>query len=142
MLWDVDLNPNISKVILPPPGSFQSRLASPDIDTSISTYWDKSDLNPNVPFDGIELARRTLWLEDDLNYLCGRYYLTDEAHYPEIIDLSKYPEEKRDIYAKTAREFYFKVFEPKDIDDEEDDTISSESDLDDLDDDDFDIDST
>ena len=92
---------------------------------------------------GLDLCRRTLWLQDDLHFLCRKYDLEDECHYPEILDLEKYPEEKRDIYAKTAREFYFKVFVPKpDDEDEEDDDELLSSDSDFLDDDDFDIDST
>ena len=93
-----------------------------------------------------------MWLQDDLEFLCKKYYLIDECeihkdlmvdgceHHQEVIDTSKYPEDKQELYAKTAREFYFKVFEPKETEDDEDtEIISSDSDLDD---DDFDIDST
>lgn len=141
MLWDYDLSPAVHKVKLPPPGSFQSRLAAPDSDTSFSTSWGWEDLNPDIPVAGIELARRTVWLQDDLFYICRKYYMESEEPYPEILDLTKYPEDKRDIYAKTARTFHFITFMPKDIEDEEE-VVSSDSDLDDLDDDDFDIDST
>ena len=93
-----------------------------------------------------------MWLQDDLEFLCKKYYLIDECeihkdlmvdgceHHQEVIDTSKYPEDKQELYAKTAREFYFKVFEPKETEDDEDtEIISSDSDLYD---DDFDIDST
>lgn len=98
-------------------------------------------MNPDMPSTGLDLCRRTLWLQDDLHYLCRRYDLDGECHYPEIIDLSNIPEEKQDRYAKTAREFYFKVFTRKDVD-EPDEPISSDSDLDPDEDDDFDFDST
>jgi len=153
MLWDVDLSALKGKedrihvppkVILPPSGAQFPRMAAPQETILPSeTSWDKDKLNPGVPAEGgIDLCRRTLWFQDDLNFLCKKYYLMDECKfYPEIIDLTKYPEEKRSIYAKTAREFYFKVFEPKETEDDEDiEIISSDSDLDD--DDDFDIDST
>ena len=96
-----------------------------------------------MPSDyGIDLCRRTLWFQDDLEFLCKRYYLESECvFYPEIGDVSNIPPEKHNIYSKTAREFYFKVFEPKERD-EDDEVVSSDSDLDDLDSTDFDFDST
>ena len=110
--------------------------------TTIPIGWDWDDLNPDVPDGGLELCRRTCWLQDDLFFLCQRYNLDGEYHAKEIIDLSKYPEEKRPIYEKTARDFYFKVFDPKDRGDEEpdDDFDSSDTDLSDMDE--FDPDST
>ena len=74
-------------------------------------------------------------------FLCQRYYLDDEYHSTEVIDVSRYPDEKKDIYAKTAREFYFRTFVPKYVD-EDVELVSSDSDLDDLDSTDFDFDST
>lgn len=94
-----------------------------------------------MPQDGIDLCRRTCWLMDDLHFLGKRYDFIGQEEYPEIIDLSKYPEEKWDIYRKTARTFCFKVFRPKDIDEEDEEIISSDSDLE-PDDDDMEIDST
>ena len=157
MLWDYDLSAlvkgerilNPGKVILPPPMSGKSpRLGIVLNEDSDNTRWDKNDINPAFDKEnGIDLCRRTCWLADDLLFLGKKYYLINQeeypdlqTEYPEIIDLSKYPEEKRDIYAKTARTFCFKVFEPKDIEDEDDEIISSDSDLDDFDG--FDIDST
>ena len=151
MLWDVDLSAikgdggdritTPPKVILPPAGArYNKRLPGPQ---TPDTSWDVDQLNPDVPAEGgLDLCRRTLWLIDDLEFLCKKYTLVDECPYPEIIDLSKYPDEKKEIYAKTAREFYFKVFEPLDdeMDDCCDEPASSDSGL--LDDDDFDIDST
>lgn len=72
---------------------------------------------------------------DDLNFLCRRYELVDEcACFPEVVDVSKVPDDRKDRWAKTAREFYFKIFSPKDdIDEDEegdDSTISSDSELD------------
>ena len=66
----------------------------------------------------------------------------DEYHAKEILDLSKYPEEKQDIYVKTARDFYFKVFEPTERPDEEpeDEYESTDTDLSFMDE--FDDDST
>ena len=148
MLWDVDLSALKGderihvppKLILPPEGAQFPRLAAPDLKPS--TSWDMNKLNPGVPSEGgLDLCRRTLWFQDDLEFLCKKYYLMDECKfYPELVDVSKYPEDKQELYAKTAREFYFKVFEPKETEDDEDtEIISSDSDLDD---DDFDIDST
>lgn len=152
MLWDVDLSIlkgderiyNPPKVILPPEGAQypKPRMGVTDQESLPDTSWGKGELNPDIPqFGGVDLCRRTLWFQDDLNFLCKKYYLMDECKcFPEILDLEKYPEEKRDIYAKTAREFYFKIFEPKEVEDDDDtEVISSDSDLDD---DDFDIDST
>lgn len=152
MLWDVDLSALKGedrihvppKVILPPVGAQFPRLpASPEGNTLPETSWNTDKLNPDIPPEGgIDLCRRTLWFQDDLNFLCKKYYLMDECvFYPEQVDVSKYPEDKKDLYAKTAREFYFKIFEPKETEDDEDtEIISSDSDLDG--DDDFDIDST
>lgn len=106
-------------------------------------------MNPAVPFSGVDLSRMSCWwLTDDLLFLGKRYYLIGQEEYPdiqeeypEIIDLSKYPEDKQEIYAKTARTFCFKLFDPKESDDEE--LISSDSDLDSTyEDDDFYLDST
>jgi hypothetical protein len=111
--------------------------------TSQQLGWNWNDLNPDVPENGLELCRRTCWLQDDLFFLCQRYNLEGEYHSKEIIDISKYPEEKQGIYEKTARDFYFKVFDPKDIEDEDDedgDFDSTDTDISDMDD--FDIDST
>jgi len=78
------------------------------------TRWDENDLNPDMDKEnGIDLCRRTCWLMDDLLFLGKKYYLVGQEEYPELIDVSKYPEEKQDIYAKTARTFCFKIFEPK-----------------------------
>lgn len=60
----------------------------------------------------------------------------------EIIDLSKYPEEKWQIYEKTARTFYFKIFDPRGEVDPDPDPEWGSSDTDLLDMDDFDMDST
>jgi hypothetical protein len=150
MLWDYDLSAlvkgnrilNPSKVILPNvrPDSMSSRLAAPQAEQiDLSTYWDGNDLNPMMDKEkGIDLCRRTCWLTDDLLFLGKKYYLVGQEEYPEIIDLSKYPEDKRDIYAKTARTFCFKVFEPKEQPDDE--VISSDSDLDDMDSTEIDLD--
>lgn len=145
MLWDVDLSVlngdtriyEPTKCILPPRS--ESRLPVKDEKPG----WGRDQLNPDFPETGLDLCRRTLWFQDDLNFLCKKYYLDDECEFfPEILDLDKYPEAKRDIYAKTAREFYFKVFTPKDTDEEDDDedVASSESDFDE--DDGFDSDGT
>ena len=56
-----------------------------------------------------------MWFEnfqDDLYFLCTRYSLIDEYNATEQIDVSGMNDEKAEIYKKTAREFYFKVFEP------------------------------
>lgn len=97
--------------------------------------WDRDDLNPDVPEEGVELTRTTLWLIDDLEFLCKRYYVCGQHQSKEIIDLSKYPEEKWPIYEKTARDFYFKVFAPNDNPDDPDEPSSSDSDWDSTDDD-------
>lgn len=141
MLWDYDLDPKAGKVILPPMADLEPRLGvQGEVLNPYPTAWGKEDLNPDLPADGIELSRRTLWLQDDLNFLCKRYDLEDEYHSTEIIDLTNIPEEKWDIYRNTAREFYFKTFNPKYVD-EEIEIVSSDSDLDDLPDD-FEIDSS
>ena len=115
------------------------RMGIPGFDGTSTTEnplgWDRDDLNPDVPEEGVELKRTTLWLMDDLAFLCKRYNVYGQYHSKEIIDLSKYPEEKWPIYEKTARDFYFKVFEPKDIPDDPDEPSSSDSDLDSSDDD-------
>lgn len=148
MLWDVDLSALVDgnrisrpdEVILPPMGAQfppdepRPRMQAPTQDSE-TTSWNWDALNPTMPAQGgIELCRRTLWFIDDLNFLCRRYELVDEcACFPEIVDVSRVPDEKKDRWAKTAREFYFKIFSPKDIDEEdeqEDSTISSDSDLD------------
>ena len=149
MLWDVDLSALVDgnrisrpdEVILPPMGrtqtqrtGLQSRMQAPTQDSE-NTSWDWDALNPTMPSQGgIELCRRTLWFMDDLNFLCRRYELVDEcACFPEVVDVSKVPDDRKDRWAKTAREFYFKIFSPKDIDEDdeqEDSTISSDSDLD------------
>ena len=98
-------------------------------------------MNPDVPEHGIDLCRKTLWLEDDLEFLCKRYDFIEQKPFPEIVDLTNVPEEKWNIYKKTAREFYFNIFEPKYVE-EEDEIVSSDSDLDDLDVDDLELDST
>jgi len=149
MLWDTDLSVlvgdtrvyNPSKVILPKRGSVRGpRMGI--VQEDYPTRWDWTDLNPGFDKEnGVDLCRRTLWFQDDLDFLCKRYELLDECVCkPEILDLSKYPEEKQGIYAKTAREFYFKVFQPKYVDDEDAEVVSSDSDLDD--DDGFDSDGT
>lgn len=61
-----------------------------------------------------------------------------EYHTKEILDLSNIPEEKRNLYK--PREFYFKIFQPKEPEPIPIDVYSSMSDL--IDDDSFDIDST
>ena len=127
MLWDYDLSPLAKSVLLPPPLSGKS--------TSKTLGWDYGNLNPDVPEGGIDLMRTTCWLMDDLEFLCKRYSIYGQYQSKEIIDLSKYPEEKWPIYEKTARDFYFKVFKPKDVEEDEgDEIISSDSDLDDIDD--------
>lgn len=138
MLWDYDLSAivqgkriyNPIKVILPPgadsssttPDSWTSRLAAVStVYDNPEVSWDWPDLNPGFDKEsGIDLCRRTCWLADDLLFLGKRYYLIGQEEYPdlkdeypEIIDVSKYPEEKRALYAKTARTFCFKIFEPK-----------------------------
>lgn len=149
MLWDYDLSAlvkgerilNPSKVILPPDRKARKSPRLGLVQDDDSTRWDENDLNPTFDKkDGIDLCRRTCWLADDLLFLGKKYYLIGQEEYPEIIDVSKYPEEKKDAYAKTARTFCFKVFEPKEQPDDE--LISSDSDLDDLDSSDFDFDST
>lgn len=55
--------------------------------------------------------------------------------------MTNVPEDKKEIYEKTARTFYFRTFSPKYMDDDVE-VVSSNSDLDDFDDDDFEIDST
>lgn len=126
MLWDVDLSAMIGEdrideppnVILPPWSCVEDKpkdRGKPFVSPGPKP-WD-SDVNPNIPAGGLDLCRSTLWLEnfhDDLYYLCQRYVLCGQHHSKEIIDLSKYPEDKWPIYEKTARDFYFKVFDPKD----------------------------
>ena len=151
MLWDVDLSVLKGedrthvppKVILPPVGAQFPRLASPEGNSISETSWDTDKLNPDVPPEGgLDLCRRTLWFQDDLAFLCKKYYLMDECvFYPEIVDVSKYPDEKKDLYAKTAREFHFKIFEPK-YSDADEEVVSSGSDLEDDTGSDFDFDST
>lgn len=124
-------------------GTSRLGVNSGDLPTTLPSGWDWDDLNPDVPDGGLELCRRTCWLQDDLFFLCQRYNLEGEYHSKEIIDFTKYSEEKRPIYEKTARDFYFKVFNPKDIEDEDeesDEFDSSDTDLSYMDD--FDIDST
>ena len=147
MLWDYDLSPMAKSVLLPPPqiGMLAGRMGVPGFGGTSTTEnplgWDRDDLNPDVHEEGVELKRTTLWLMDDLAFLCKKYNIYGQYHSKEVIDLSKYPEEKWPIYEKTARDFYFKVFEPKDIPDDPDEPVSSDSDLDSSDDD-FDPDST
>ena len=131
MLWDYDLDPPRSKVILPPQQRFGKRLGLVGQHELNSTSWGYGDLNPGIGESGLDLSRRTLWLEDDLNFLCKRYDIEDEYHSTEEIDLSNVPEEKWDIYRKTAREFYFKVFMPKDASPDVE-VISSDSELEDV----------
>lgn len=113
----------------------------PEGDYACETSWDMDEINPDVPAEsGIDLCRRTLWFQDDLEFLCKKYYLLDECKfYPEIVDVSRFSDEKQEIYAKTSREFYFKVFEPKYSEEE---VVSSDSDLDDMDSTELDFDST
>lgn len=144
MLWDYDLSPMAKSVLLPPPNVGRTRLvvSNGDLPTTLPIGWDWGDLNPDIPEGGVELCRRTCWLQDDLFFLCQRYNLDGEYHSKEIIDLSKYPEEKWSIYEKTARDFYFKVFDPKDqqVPEPEPGYDSSDTDLSYLDE--FDPDST
>ena len=104
--------------------------------------WGWDDLNPDVPLNGIELCRRTCWLEDDLLFLCQRYNLVDVYQSREILDLSNVPEDKWHIYEKSARDLYFKVFDPKEKLDPDPDPgwDSTDDDLSDMDE--FDPDST
>ena len=145
MLWDYDLSPMAKSVFLPPPDtqSWQSRLG---VDTPqqlpVNLGWDFDDLNPDVPEEGIDLMRTTCWLIDDLHFLCKKYVLCGQYKSKEIIDLSKYPEVKWPIYEKTARTFYFKVFDPREEEDPDHDPEWDSSDTDLLDMDDFDPDST
>ena len=152
MLWDYDLSAIVkgqkicgpNDVLLPPQNSQSagSRLAGPQgVPEWQSTYWNFNDLNPAVPSEGLDLCRRTCWFMDDMNFLCKRYDFIEEKPFPEIVDLTRFPEEKWDIYKKTAREFHFAIFEPKYVD-EDVEVVSSNSELDDLDDDELDIDST
>ena len=135
MLWDYDMSAitkgnrieNPKKVLLPPNGT--------------STTWNLHDLNPDVPMSGIDLCRRTCWLQDDFLFLCKRYDFVEQKSFPEIVDLTNVSEEKWDIYKKTAREFHFAIFEPKDVS-EDVEVVSSESELDDLDSTDMELDST
>ena len=116
MLWDYDLSPLAKSVLLPPPlfgKSTRLGISGGGQPTPQTLGWDWGDLNPDVPEEGIDLMRTTCWLMDDLEFLCKRYSLYGQYHSKEIIDLSKYPEEKWPIYEKTARDFYFKVFDPK-----------------------------
>ena len=133
MLWDYDLTPMPSKVILPPRyanESASSRLGTQQVqEDTYPTSWDWPQLNPDVPEYGIDLCRRTCWLMDDLMFLCKRYDLEDEYTSKEIVDVSKVDEEKKGIYEKTAREFYFKVFNPKYVEDENTEVVSSDSGL-------------
>ena len=149
MLWECDLRPLANKVILPPrtmdsTSSLTSRMGIPlnGHDDLQLTNWDRNDLNPDMPMDGLELCRRTLWLQDDLNFLCRRYDLVDEFVSTEIIDTEGMSEDRAKRWEKTARQFHFKVFDPKPEEGGDDEYASSDSDLDDLDDDDFDFDST
>lgn len=126
MLWNTDIDPKAQKCAFIIPGSAT-----------------KYDVNPDVPLEGgLDLSRRTLWFIDDLYFLSRKYDLSGEEHYPEILDLSNIPEEKQKLYDK-PREFYFKVFSPKDIPPEPIEIISSDSELDgDSTETDFDYDST
>lgn len=127
MLWDTDIDPKAQKCPFIIPGS------------SEGSGWD---VNPGMPlYGGLDLSRRTLWFIDDLNLLCERYDLSGDEHYPEVLDLSEIPEERQKLYK--PREFYFKVFVPKDIPPEPIEVVSSESWLDgDSTETDFDYDST
>ena len=116
MLWDYDLSPLAKSVLLPPPlfgKSTRLGISGGGQSTSQTLGWNWDDLNPDVPEEGIDLMRTTCWLMDDLDFLCKRYVLCGQYHSKEIIDLSKYPEDKWPIYEKTARDFYFKVFDPR-----------------------------
>ena len=76
-----------------------------------------------------------------MNFLCKRYDLDDEFHSTEVIDIAGLDEDRAGRLQKTARELYFKTFDPKpDGEDVEPEYASSDSDLDP--DEDFDIDST
>lgn len=142
MLWDVDLEPVVNKVYLPPGQNFKPRMGVPSEPIQYPTAWKKDDLNPGVPADGIELLRKTLWFRDDLDFLCKRYDLDGQYVSKEIVDLTNVPEDKKELYEKTARTFYFRIFTPKYVDNDDVEVVSSDSDLDDFDDDDFEIDST
>jgi len=106
MLWDCDLTPDPKKV----------RILAEQIPT----------FNPDMPVEGgLDLCRKTLWLEDDLLFLGKKYTFIDqyESEYEydcdEILDLSNLHEDRQPIWEKTARHFYFKVFEPKDAGEQE-----------------------
>lgn len=43
----------------------------------------------------------------------------DDFHTTEQIDLTNVPEDKVELYKKTAREFYFKTFTPKPVDEDD-----------------------
>ena len=86
--------------------------------------------------------RKTQWFRDDLDFLCKRYDLDGQCVSKEIVDLTNVPEDKKELYEKTARTFYFRIFTPKYVDNDDVEVVSSNSDLDDFDDDDFEIDST
>lgn len=98
MLWDYDLSPIANKVLLPKPVSSTKtqRLGIVgESDTDYSTYWNINDLNPDMPESGIDLCRRTCWLIDDLEFLGKRYYAKEQKPFDEIVDISKYPEDKQ-----------------------------------------------
>lgn len=142
MLWDCDLDPQRSKVILPKGHNFSPRIAGVTHKTEeYPNAWNFQDLNPDLPESGIDLSRKTLWFMDDLQFLCKRYDLSKEYVSDEIVDLTNIPEDKQEIYKKTSRTFYFRTFVPKYVD-EDVEVVSSESDLDDLEEEDFELDST
>lgn len=193
MLWDVDIRPEAQKCIVPPrisdeemvertttykPTSWNPPPVKPLYEEEWKEYRDNY-FNPGMPNQGgMWLSRGTLWLQDDLSFLCKKYVVNDqyeqmevrntvvykpgqcslysldstksslvyglnrkgEHHATEVLDLSNIPEEKRELFK--PREFYFKVFEPKEYE-PDDELISSDSELDDFDEEDFaELDST
>ena len=214
MLWDIDLKPEPTSCIIPNKSKSRTSYNPPMIEQLYDPNWKdyrNKYFNPDIPDGKIELTRGTLWLQDDLNFLCKKYTLSDEYKSPfpppcglyqndwsregewvatEMLDyanlsdtdirkfisgLSMEGYEKLrnkcqefldsrgfrpdgDIIVQVwkyigndefmrmiqdvepqklpgARDFYFKVFKPKDVEpDEDDEIISSDSDLDDIDD--------
>lgn len=100
MLWDVDLRPNPVKCYVPlkedgvaktdfvnhvertrriKPTSYNPPPLIPLYESEWTNFRNNM-FNPNMPSDGIWLARGTLWLQDDLLHLSKRFALIDEYY--------------------------------------------------------------
>ena len=123
MLWDVDLDPKINRCYLP--SKMEARLPSRVKDDDENNGW--SDANQNIVESDLWLSRRTLWFIDDLKHLGKRFILDGECHYTEILDFTNVDESR--AKKMKPREFYFKTFLPKKVEEEEEEAESTESDI-------------